>query len=82
MNQMQQQNALSDTRLVRPTPHEREAIRSILQMKPRPKTLNEADIKFLQDLLNKAAWCGAEGRIMHEIWTEVTGEAWSTGAVQ
>jgi hypothetical protein len=80
MSQMQQQNAGSDARLVRPSPREREAIKSLLQMKPRPKTLNDADMKYLKELLNKPVWLGAEGRIMHEIWTEVTGHEWPSPA--
>ena len=44
--------------LVRPSAREREAVSQLLATKPRPKTLKDADIKYLKDLLNKAAWVG------------------------
>jgi len=70
------QSALNDQKLFRPTPQEREAINKLLDMKPRPKTFNEADVTYLKALLNKAAWLGIERRIMHKIWSEVTGKPW------
>jgi hypothetical protein len=45
-----------------------------MDMKPRSKTFNEADIKYLKALLDKAAWLGGERRILHEMWAEVTGK--------
>lgn len=67
---------LQDSQIVRPSPREREAISQLVATKPRPKTLNDGDIKFLKDLLDKAAWFGFERRIMHEIWEEVSGKEW------
>lgn len=75
MEQLKQQREDSESqRLVRPTPQEREAVAKLLQQSPRPKTLNEADVKFLTSLLEKPAWLGTERRIMHDIWKEVTGK--------
>ena len=62
--------------MVRPSPRERDAVSQLLTAKPRPKTLKDADIKYLKDLLNKAAWFGFERRIVHEMWTEVSGKEW------
>ena len=62
-----------DRKLVRPSPKERIALIKLLEQKPRPKTLIDADIKFLRSLLDKAVWTGAERRILREIWQEVTG---------
>jgi hypothetical protein len=76
MRFQQSQEVLKDQKLVRPTPQEREAISKLLETKPRPKTFNEADIKYLKGLLDRATWLGAERRIMHEMWTEVTGKEW------
>lgn len=45
-------------------------------MKPRPKTLTDADVKYLKDLRDKAAWLGFERRIVHEMWTEVSSKEW------
>ena len=39
--------------------------------KPHPKTLTDADIKYLKDLLDKAARLSFE-----RIWTEVSGKEW------
>ena len=38
---------------------------------PRPKTLTDADIKYLKDLLDKAARLSFE-----QIWIELSGKAW------
>jgi len=62
--------------MVRPSPRERDAVSQLLTAKPRPKTLKDADIKYLKDLFNKAAWVGFERRIVHEMWTEVSGKEW------
>ena len=67
---------LEGSQIVRPSPKERAAISQLLTTTPRPKTLKDADIKYLEDLLNKAAWFGFERRIVHEIWTEVSGKEW------
>lgn len=69
-------SAMNEQTLFRPSPQEREFVSKLIDMKPRPKTFNEADIKYLKALLDKAAWLGAERRIMHEMWTEVTGKQW------
>ena len=61
-------SALNEQKMFRPSPQEREAINKLIDMKPRPKTFNEADITYLKALLNKAAWIGSERRIMHEMW--------------
>jgi hypothetical protein len=61
---------------VRPSPKEREAIYQLLALKPRPKTLKDADMKFLQGLRDKTSWSMFEQRGMHEIWAEVNGKAW------
>ncbi len=61
---------------VRPSPKEREAIYQLLALKPRPKTLKDADVKFLQGLRDKTSWSLFEHRGMHEIWAEVNGKAW------
>jgi len=68
---------LQDSQIVRPTPRERDAITQLLNTKPRPRSLNDADIRYLKELLDKAAWLGFERRIMHEIWSEVRGKQWS-----
>lgn len=67
---------LQDLQIVRPSPRERDAITKLLLTKPRPKTLNDADIRYLKELFDKAAWFGFERRIMHEIWGEVNGKEW------
>ena len=72
----QQGQLLQDSQIVRPSPRERAAISQMLATLPRPKTLNDADIKYLRDLLDKATWFGIERRIMHEMWTEVSGKEW------
>ena len=71
-----QGQVLEGSQIVRPSPRERDAVSQLLTAKPRPKTLKDADIKYLKDLLNKAAWVGFERRIVHEMWTEVSGKEW------
>ena len=61
---------------VRPSPKELAAISEVLAIRPRPKTLTAADIKYLKELLGKPSWYGFEQRIVHEIWTEVSGKEW------
>jgi len=67
---------LEGSQLVRPSPKEREAIYQLLALKPRPKTLKDADMKFLQGLRDKTAWSMFEHRGMHAIWAEVNGKEW------
>jgi hypothetical protein len=67
---------LEGSQLVRPSPRERDAVSQLLMAKPRPKTLKDADMKYLKGLLDKAAWFGFERRIVHEMWTEVSGKEW------
>lgn len=64
------------SQLVRPSPREREAISEVLMTKPRPKTLTDADMKLLKELLHKPTWFGFEQRIVHDIWAEVSGKKW------
>jgi hypothetical protein len=71
-----QGQVLEGSQIVRPSPRERDAVSHLLTIKPRPKTFKDADIKYLKDLLNKAAWFGFERRIVHEMWTEVSGKEW------
>jgi glucose-6-phosphate-specific signal transduction histidine kinase len=71
-----QGQVLEGSQMVHPSPRERDAVSQLLTAKPRPKTLKDADIKYLKDLLNKAAWVGFERRIVHEMWTEVSGKEW------
>jgi hypothetical protein len=61
---------------VRPSPRELAAVSEVLAMRPRPKTLTDADIKYLKELLGKPAWYGFEQRIVHEVWAEVNGKEW------
>jgi hypothetical protein len=72
----QEQAVRREHMLVRPTPQEREAVKTLINMKPRPKTFTEADMKYLKGLLGRAAWMGGEQRIVHEMWTEGTGKQW------
>lgn len=72
---------LEGSQMVRPSPKERAVVSQLLTTKPRPKTLNDADIKYLKDLLSKAAWFGFERRIVHEMWTEVSGKEWHDAEV-
>jgi hypothetical protein len=61
---------------VRPSSKEREAIYQLLALKPRPKTLKDADVKFLQGLRDKTSWSTFEHRGVHEIWADVNGKEW------
>lgn len=61
---------------VRPSPRERDAINQVLTTKPRPKTVTDADMKYLKELRDKPAWFSFEQRIVHEIWAEVSGKEW------
>ena len=74
LRQQQSVPAIEDQRLFRPTPEERKAVTDLLQRDPRPRTLNDADVQWLSSLGDKVAWLGAERRIMHDIWKEVTGQ--------
>lgn len=59
MQLLQQEQAVRrEHMLVRPTSQEREAIKTLINMKPRPKTFTEVDVKYLKGLLDKAAWMG------------------------
>jgi hypothetical protein len=75
--------AFQGSQLVRPSQRERDAISEVLMTKPRPKTLTDADMKLLKELLNKPTWFGFEQRIVHDIWAEVSGKKWpdTDGAV-
>jgi hypothetical protein len=77
VNQMPRKGqALEDSKVVKPTQKEREAIHQLLTTNPRQKTLKNADRKYLKGLLDKAAWIGFERRIVHEMWTEMSGREW------
>lgn len=77
MNQAPQKGPFFEgSQKVRPSPREREAIHQLLALKPRPKTLKDADVKFLQDLRDKGTWFGLDQRMVHEIWAEVNGREW------
>jgi hypothetical protein len=67
---------LEGSQMVRPSPREREAIHQLLALTPRPKTLKDADVKYLQDLRDKSTWFGFDQRMVHEIWAEVNGKEW------
>ena len=71
-----QGQVLEGSQIVRPSPRERDAVSQLLTTKPRPKTLKDADMKYLKNLLDKPAWFGFERRIVHEMWTEVSGKEW------
>ncbi len=71
-----QGQVLEGSQLVQPSPRERDAISQLLIAKPRPKTLKDADMKYLRGLLDKTAWFGFERRAVHEMWTEVSGKEW------
>ena len=68
--------ALEDSKVVKPTQKEREAVHQLLATNPRQKTLKNADRKYLKGLLDKAAWVGFERRLVHEMWTEMSGREW------
>ena len=72
-----QRGAPQGSQRVRPSPKELAAISEVLATRPRPKTLTDADIKYLRELLAKPAWYSFEQRIVHEVWTEVSGKEWS-----
>jgi len=77
LNQTPRKNPfLEGGQMVRPSPREREAIHQLLALKPRPKTLKDADMKFLQGLRDKASWFVLDQRMVHEIWAEVNGKEW------
>ena len=67
---------LEGSQMVRPSPREREAIYQLLALKPGPKTLKDADMKYLQNLRDKGTWYGFEQRMVHEIWADVNGKEW------
>lgn len=67
---------LEDSQMVKPTQKEREAIHQLLSAKTRQKTLKNADRKYLKGLLDKPAWIGFERRVVHEMWTEMSGKEW------
>ena len=67
---------LEASQKVQPSPREREAIHQLLALKPRPKTLKDVDMKFLQGLRDKASWFVLDQRMVHEIWSEVNGKEW------
>jgi uncharacterized protein YbaA (DUF1428 family) len=72
----QQGESFQGSQIVHPSPRERDAISQVLTTKPRPKTLTNADIKLLKELLNKPTWFGFEQRIVHDIWAEISGKEW------
>lgn len=77
LNQTPRKNPfLEGSQKVHPSPREREAVHQLLALKPRPKTLKEADIRFLEELRNKGTWFGLDQRMVHEIWAEVNGMEW------
>ena len=77
LNQTPRKNPLFEGgQMVRPSPKEREAVHQMLALKPRPKTLKDADMKFLQGLRDKASWFVLDQRMVHEIWAEVHGKEW------
>jgi hypothetical protein len=77
LNQTPRKNPfLEGGQMVRPSPKEREAVHQMLALKPRPKTLKDADIRFLQELRDKGTWFAFDQRMVHEIWSEVHGKEW------
>ena len=77
LNQTPRKNPFFEgAQMVRPSPKEREAVHQMLALKPRPKTLKDADMKFLQGLRDKASWFVLDQRMVHEIWSEVSGKEW------
>ena len=77
LNQTPRKNPfLEGAQIVRPSPKEREAVHQMLALKPRPKMLKAADMKFLQGLRDKASWFVLDQRMVHEIWSEVHGKEW------
>jgi hypothetical protein len=67
---------LEGSQVVQPSPREREAIYQLLAVKPRPKTLKDADMKYLKGLLEKQRWFGFDQKMVHEFWSEVNGKEW------
>jgi hypothetical protein len=67
---------LQGSQRMRPSPKELAAINEVLATRPRPKTLTDADIKYLKELLGKPTWYAFDQRIVHEVWTEVSGKEW------
>ncbi len=76
LNQAPRKNPFLEGQMVRPSPRERETVHQMLALKPRPKTLKDADIRFLQGLRDKASWFVLDQRMVHEIWSEVHGKEW------
>ena len=76
LNQTPRKNPFLEGAIVRPSPKEREAVHQMLALKPRPKMLKAADMKFLQGLRDKASWFVLDQRMVHEIWAEVSGKEW------
>ena len=77
LNQPPRKNPfLEGGQMVRPSPREREAVHQMLGLKLRPKTLKEADIRFLQKLRDKGTWFSFDQHMVHEIWSEVYGKEW------
>ena len=77
LNQTPRKNPfLEGGQMVRPSAKEREAVHQMLALKPHPKTLKDADRKFLQGLRDKASWFVLDQRMVHEIWAEVHGKEW------
>ncbi|MDN5941175.1 MAG: hypothetical protein L0H94_04745 [Nitrospira sp.] len=77
LNQTPRKNPfLEGGQMVRPSSREREAVYQMLALKPRPKTLKDADMRFLQGLRDKASWFVLDQRMVHEIWSEVHGREW------
>ena len=78
LNQTPRKNPfLEGGQMVRPSPREREIVHQMLALKPRPKTLKDADIRFLKGLRDKASWFVLDQRMVHEIWSEVNGKEWN-----
>jgi hypothetical protein len=78
LNQTPRKNPfLEGGQIVRPSLKEREAVHQMLALKPRPKTLKDADVRFLQELRDKGTWFAFDQRMMHEIWSEVNGKKWN-----
>ncbi len=73
---VRQGQVLEGAQAVRPTLKERDAVNQLLSIKPRPKTLTDADMKYLKNLREKPTWLGIERRIVHEMWAELNGTEW------
>ncbi len=68
--------ALRDRQVVHPTEDEREAVTTLLAMRPRPNSLSRAEVTFLRSLAGDRIWTGGEERTLHKIWKDVTGKSW------